>query len=110
MVKIGDDKVNVLRIKKPASAIQNFDDGYEITFPEAKPEHIQFYCMTDSQEKESCDIRLYLREHLKKEDVSLHYDKKPVSKPKEESTTDKEKTKKKSDEKKKTVWYFDSDK
>lgn len=41
-------KVNVLRLKKPSSSSQNFDDGYYVRFKEAKPQHIQFYCMTDS--------------------------------------------------------------
>lgn len=54
-------KVNVLRLKKPSSSSQNFDDGYYVRFKEAQPKHIQFYCMTDSGEKESCDVRLYLQ-------------------------------------------------
>ena len=55
--------VNVLRLKKPSTSAQNFDDGYFIEFPTSQPKHIQFYCMTDTGSKESCDVRLYLRGH-----------------------------------------------
>ena len=36
-----------------------FDDGVFLPFEEAKPKHVQFFCMTDNDLAESCNLRLF---------------------------------------------------
>ena len=44
---------------KPENAEQRFDDGLLIRFPESKPKHLSFKCMTNDENLESCDTRLF---------------------------------------------------
>ena len=48
-----------LILQKKASASFAYDDGLVIKFEKSKPRHLQFYCMTNTEDAESCDLRLF---------------------------------------------------
>ena len=50
---------NSLIMTKPKDAKQTFDDGALIRFPLSKPQHLTFWCRTNDETLESCDVRLF---------------------------------------------------
>ena len=50
-----------LILGKPDTGKHNFDDGVLIRFNETQPQHLSFWCKTDNENLESCDVRLFKR-------------------------------------------------
>ena len=55
----GSEEGKMLVISKKSIGTFNFDDGIYLKFANSKPQHLQFYCKTLSQDTESCNVRLY---------------------------------------------------
>lgn len=51
--------VSLKKKNEPSASSQYYDDGIMIQFEQQKPEHVSFYCKTDSQDLESCNFRLF---------------------------------------------------
>ena len=49
----------MLKIEKKAFANYDFDDGLKLSFNDSKPSHLQFWCKTNSNYSESCNVRLF---------------------------------------------------
>ena len=49
----------VLSLSKKKTSEFSFDDGVLLSLQEDKPNHVQFFCKTDNDESESCNLRLF---------------------------------------------------
>ena len=49
----------VLSLSKKKTSEFSFDDGVLLSLQEDKPNHVQFFCKTDNEEAESCNLRLF---------------------------------------------------
>ena len=55
----GEKTVSLKKKNEPSATSQYYDDGIMLQFEQQKPEHVSFYCKTDSQDLESCNFRLF---------------------------------------------------
>ena len=57
---------HTLKINKEEKSFSTYDDGLLVQFPQSKYEHMTYWCRTSTPNMDTCNVKLFRMEEVKK--------------------------------------------